>query len=137
MGAVAFNTYELIKTLEGAGMSEEQAEAITTGILRAHEVAGLATKADLRELQAQNKADLQEMRAEMREEMAALRTDLQELRAETKADVQGVKADMREMELRIDKKLVEMKGESMLVRWMLGLIMAGIAGLIIKTFFGT
>jgi len=44
---------------------------------------------------------------------------------------------MREMELRIDKKLVEMKGESMLVRWMLGLIMAGIAGLIIKTFFGT
>jgi len=44
---------------------------------------------------------------------------------------------MREMELRIDKKLVEMKGESMLVRWMLGLIMAGITGLIIKTFFGT
>jgi len=119
MGAVAFNTYELIKTLEGAGMSEEQAEAITTGILRAHEVAGLATKADLRESQAQTKADLQE------------------LRAETKADLQGVKADMREMELRIDKKLVEMKGESMLVRWMLGLIMAGITGLIIKTFFGT
>jgi len=108
MGAVAFNTYELIKTLEKAGMSEKQAEAITTGILRAHEVAGLATKADLRELQAQTKADLQE-----------------------------VKADMREMELRIDKKLVEMKGESMLVRWMLGLIMAGITGLIIKTFFGT
>jgi len=112
MGAVAFNTYELIKTLEKAGMSEKQAEAITTGILRAHEVAGLATKADLRELQAQTKADL-------REEMAALRTDLQELRAETKADLQAVKteiresqaqtkAEMRELELRMTIKLGSM-----------------------------
>jgi len=90
MASVAFNTYEFIKNLEKSGLSEEQAEAISTGILRAHDSASVATKADL-----------------------------------------------REMELRIDKRLAEMKGESMLIRWMLGLIIAGVAGLVIKTFFGT
>jgi len=90
MAAVTFNTHELIKSLEKAGLNEKQAEAITTGILKSHDSADLATKGDL-----------------------------------------------REMELRIDKKLTEMKGESTLIRWMLGLIMAGIAGLMIKSFFGT
>jgi len=90
MATVAFNTYEFIKSLEDAGLNEKQAAAISTGILRAHDSADVATKGDL-----------------------------------------------REMELRIDRKLAEMKGESILIRWMLGLIIAGIAGLIIKTFFGT
>jgi len=90
MATLTFNTHELIKNLEKAGLSEKQAEAITTGILLAHDSANVATKGDL-----------------------------------------------REMELRIDKKLVEMRGESILIRWMLGVIIAGIAGLIIKTFFGT
>jgi len=90
MAVVAFNTHELIKSLEKAGLNEKQAEAISAGILRAHDSADVATKGDL-----------------------------------------------REMELRIDKKLTEMKGESTLIRWMLGLIMAGIVGLMIKSFFGT
>jgi len=126
MGAVAFNTYDFVKSLTDAGIEEEQAAAISAGILRAHEIADLATKADLRELQAQTKADLRELQAQNKAELQ-----------EVKADLQEVKAEMREMELRIDKKLTEMKGESILVRWMLGLIMAGIAALMIKSFFGT
>jgi len=90
MATVAFNTHEFIKGLIKTGLSENQAEAISSGILSAHESAEIATRADL-----------------------------------------------REMELRIDKKLAEMCGESLLVRWMLGLIIAGIAGLMIKSFFGT
>jgi len=90
MATLAFNTYEFIKNLKDSGLNEKQAEAITTGILQAHDSADVATKGDLREL-----------------------------------------------ELRLDKKLTEMKGESILIRWMLGVIIAGIAGLIIKTFFGT
>jgi len=108
MASVAFNTYEFIKSLTDAGIEEQQAAAISAGILRAHETADLATKGDLRKLQAQ---------------------------MEVKIDKMDAKID--KMELRIDRKLAEMRGESILVRWMLGLIMAGIAGLIIKTFFGT
>jgi len=65
MGVVAFNTYEFIKSLEQAGLSEKQAEAITTGILRAHDSADVATKADLREMQVQTKADLRELELRM------------------------------------------------------------------------
>jgi len=59
MAAVAFNTHEFIKSLEQVGISEEQAEAISAGILRAQEVSNLATKSDLRlEIrEAQNQTD--------------------------------------------------------------------------------
>jgi len=68
------------------------------------------------------------LRAETKAEMGELRADFNELRTQTKAD-------LRELELRIDKKLTEIKGESYLVRWMLGLIIAGIASLMVKSFF--
>jgi len=51
MAAITFNTHEFIKSLEKTGLSEKQAEAITTGILRAHDSADVATKADLREME--------------------------------------------------------------------------------------
>jgi len=119
MGAVAFNTYDFVKSLEDAGMDEKHAAAISEGILRAHEVADLATKADLRESQAQTKAELQELRAEIREEIAQLRTeiresqaqnqtDLQELRAEIRESQAQTKAEMRELELRMTIKLGSM-----------------------------
>jgi len=83
MGAVAFNTYEFIKSLTDAGIEEEQAAAISAGILRAHEVADLATKTDLRESQAQTKAEIGELRMQTR-------------------------ADLRELELRMTIKLGSM-----------------------------
>jgi len=119
MGAVAFNTYDFVKSLEDAGMDEKHAAAISAGILRAHEVADLATKTDVRELKADVKAS-----------EAALRSEMREMQIQIDAKIDN-------LELRIDKKLTEMRGESILVRWMLGLIMAGIAGLVIKSFFGT
>jgi len=97
MGAVAFNTYEFIKSLTDAGIEEEQAAAISAGILRAHEVADLATKADLRELQAQTKADFNKLQANFNE----LRAEFREFQTQTKAD-------LRELELRMTVKLGSM-----------------------------
>jgi len=141
MGAVAFNTYELIKNLEKAGMSEEQAEVISTSILRAHEVAGLATKADLRESQAQTKADL-------RESQAQTKADLQEVKADLKATETALRAELRESQAQtkaeIDKLEAKFDGEIKLLKWMLGVTLAGVGSLVvmaislvIKTFFGT
>jgi len=125
MGAVAFNTYEFIKSLEDAGMDEKHAAAISNGILRAHEVADLATKGDLRESQARTDSKIDKVEA-------TLRTEMQELRAETKADLQEVKteiqelrtqtkADLRELELRMTIKL----GSMMIVA-------VGVIGMMIK-----
>jgi len=41
----------------------------------------------------------------------------------------ATKADLRELELRLH-------GEMLLMKWMLGLLLAGVASLILKSFFG-
>jgi len=119
MAIVAFNTYDFVKSLEDAGMDEKHAAAISAGILRAHEIADLATKADLRELQASTKAEMRELQAQM----------------EAKID---------KVEAKLEKETSEIKGEIKLLKWMLGIILGGMGsliamgiGLIIKAFFGT
>jgi len=119
MGAVAFNTYELIKNLEKAGMSETQAEAISTGILRAHEVANLATKADLREVKADVKsselalrAEIQEVRSEFRESLAQMDAKIDKVEASLDAKIDKVEANLDakidKLELRMTIKLGSM-----------------------------
>jgi hypothetical protein len=51
MSAVTFDTLQFVKTLEAAGVSAPQAEAIATAVKDSHETAELATKSDLRELE--------------------------------------------------------------------------------------
>jgi len=51
MSSVTFNRCEFINKLERTGLSETQAEAISTGILQIHQSADLVTKADLREME--------------------------------------------------------------------------------------
>jgi len=65
MASVTFNTYELIKNLEKTGLSEKQAEAITTSILRIHDSADVATKGDLREMELRIKSEMREMELRM------------------------------------------------------------------------
>ncbi|TWP33766.1 DUF1640 domain-containing protein, partial [Xylella fastidiosa] len=56
-----------------------------------------------------------------------LETNLQDL---------ATKQDLRELELKleskIDKGFTEVKGEMLLLKWMLGVLVAGVAALIIK-----
>lgn len=54
----------------------------------------------------------------------------------------ATKADLREMEFRLEKRFAEMNerfakadGRTILLQWMLGLVIAGIASLVLKTFF--
>jgi len=49
--AVTFDTLKFVETLEGAGVSREQASAIASAVRDSHEAADVATKGDLRELE--------------------------------------------------------------------------------------
>jgi hypothetical protein len=53
------------------------------------------------------------------------------------ADVKSLasKADMRELELKIDTRFEKLSGEMTLLKWMLGLVIAGIIALILKSYF--
>lgn len=48
MGAAAFDTLKFVKTLEAAGVSVPQAEAISFAVREAHESVDVATKRDLK-----------------------------------------------------------------------------------------
>ncbi|HGJ5882066.1 hypothetical protein [Arsenophonus sp.] len=65
MGQVAFDTLQASEELESAGISREQARAISLVVRRSHEVADVATKADIVEVN-RNIADVRkDLSAEM------------------------------------------------------------------------
>jgi hypothetical protein len=45
------------------------------------------------------------------------------------------KADLQALELRMESKLVRIEGEITLIKWMLGILIAGVLSLVVKAFF--
>jgi len=50
-------------------------------------------------------------------------------------ELSPIKADLKETEFRLDAKLTKMEGELSLLKWMLGLVIAGILALVLKAYF--
>jgi len=66
MAAITFDTLQFVQTLEKAGVDREQASAFAHAVRDSHESAELATKADLCELKTELKADNQSLRSELK-----------------------------------------------------------------------
>ena len=111
MAAVTFDTLKFVETLKEARVPEPQAKAFSTAVQESHEAADLATKADLREYESVIRGDLEKLETGLRHEMGDLRHEIKAL------------------ELRIH-------GEMLLLKWMIGLLIAQVASLILKLFFG-
>lgn len=47
----------------------------------------------------------------------------------------ATKHDLKETELKIDNKLEAIRGEINLIKWMIGLLLAGVVSLVLKSFF--
>ena len=108
MTVVAFDTYELIKKLKDSGFEELQAEALADAFVTTQEtyLADLVTSQELKDV-----------RQELKQDIAQLRQEIKEL---------GFKMDI---------KYESMKGEIILIKWMMGIMIAGILSLILKAFF--
>jgi hypothetical protein len=78
---------------------------------------------------------LAEIQAHVVAENIATKDDVQAL----KGDIQSLRADLRELETRmtgrIDTLESKVDGKFLLLQWMLGLVMGGVAALILKAFF--
>ncbi|AHF74465.1 putative phage protein [Candidatus Sodalis pierantonius str. SOPE] len=96
MGQVAFDTQEFVETLENAGLNREQAKAITLVVRESHEVADLATKADIKDV----KRDLEDARKDLSAEIANVRKDLSAEISTVKRDLEDVR---KEIEFRFEK----------------------------------
>ena len=107
------DTHKVFERLRGAGYSKEMAEALLDTLGDSWDT--LATKADLDEVRGDIKALEAATKAEIngvRGEIDGVRGDIKALEAATRAEIDGVrgevkaletatKADMREMELRM------------------------------------
>lgn len=80
MTALAFDTHQAVKVLTAAGADESLAEAVVATVGEA--VSGnVATKADLAEVKAELKSEIVAVKAEIAEVRAELKIDLGDLEA--------------------------------------------------------
>jgi len=107
-----FDTLKAAEALEKVGFTGAQAKAVTHIIVEAQ--ANLATKADLREFQAEVRGEFKALRADNQRLLAAFESHVAVLRAENKrmeetlrADMAGLRADVAG--LRSDNKRLEEK----------------------------
>lgn len=105
MGQVAFDTLQASEELETAGISREQARAISLVVRKSHEVADVATKADIAEV----KRDIVDVRKDMAirfektdGQIADVRKDMATRFEKTDAQIADVRKDIAQVDKRLD-----------------------------------
>ncbi|MFT4466216.1 MAG: coiled-coil domain-containing protein [Sodalis sp. (in: enterobacteria)] len=96
MGQVAFDTQEFVETLEHAGLPKDQAKAISLVVRKSHEVADLATKADINDV----KRDIDDVRKDFSAEITGVKRDLEDVHKDLSAEIANVR---KEIEFRFEK----------------------------------
>ncbi|MGX8939302.1 hypothetical protein ACWWJF_00500 [Symbiopectobacterium sp. Eva_TO] len=115
MGQVAFDTLQASEELETAGISREQARAISLVVRKSHEVADVATKRDLEDVRKEVIARFEKTEAQI----ADVRKDMQLVRKDLQLEMAGIRAEQK------------------LMRWMLSAGILGILSLVVKAFLVT
>ncbi|OIV46787.1 hypothetical protein BK025_09000 [Sodalis sp. TME1] len=124
MGQVAFDTLQASEELETAGISREQAKAISLVVRKSHEVADVATK-----------RDLEDVRKDMISRFEKNEAQIQARFEKTDAQISDVRKDMQLVRKDLQLEMAGIRSEQKLIRWMLSALIAGVASLIIKAFF--
>lgn len=104
------DTQKIYSALVAGGFTEKQAETVIE-TMRLIDLSHLTTKQDLKEARSELRQEIKEARSELQQQ-----TD--QLRAEMK------------------QQFTEVRGEIYLIKWMMGILLAGVLSLVMKTFFG-
>jgi len=98
-----FDTLAASEALKDAGFSDKQAKAVTHTIVAAQD--NLASKADIRELRAEMKAEFKAQRADM----AGLRADNKRVLDAFEAHVKALRADNKRVEETLKTEIKSLK----------------------------
>ena len=152
MAVISFDTLKHVERLTAAGVPDAQARAEASAlrdVLAESLDTTIATKGDIARLEgsfsrleASTKADVREVRDELRETKAELKSDIAHLEASTKAAVREVRDELREtkaelkadsarVENRIDLLHKDMQSMELRMTIKLGAMLAATAGVII------
>lgn len=89
----SLDTHAYIKSLMGAGFSEQQAEILTKGLRQVH-VGNVATKEDLAHVRDELKAEIAALRTETKADLAHVRDELKDDIALLRVEIRDMKAEM-------------------------------------------
>jgi hypothetical protein len=117
MATVTFDTLKFVEKLRTAGVPEAQAKAQAEVLVSA--------LSEAIEVQLATKTDIAAVKADIAQSERAVKADITKLEREVKADIAGVRTDMTKM----DRELY-------LIKWMMGMVVAGVTALILEAFFG-
>ncbi|MDC6408868.1 DUF1640 domain-containing protein [Xylella fastidiosa subsp. morus] len=138
MTSVAFDTLKFANRLKTAGVPAAHAEAEAEALAEVLEInlQGLA------ESESKNGKALARLEVDMKEGFAQV--DQRFVQMEKNIDQRFAQVDTRFVQMeknidqrfaQVDTRFAEIKGEMLLLKWMLGVLVAGVAALIIKAFF--
>ena len=139
-----FDTYELVQYLimEGA-FKQAQAEAIIKTVKASRdavitaeqlydiirkEQANLATKADVAEVRSEMKTEIAEVKteiAEVKTEISEVKTEIAEVRTEVKTEIAEVKIEVKTEIAKVRTEMSEMKVD--IIKWVVGLLLGNTA----------
>ncbi|WP_339053818.1 DUF1664 domain-containing protein [Arsenophonus endosymbiont of Crataerina pallida] len=145
MGQVAFDTLQASEELQTAGLTSQQAKAISLVVRKSHEVADVATKRDLEDVRKDLTTQISDVRKEIADVRKDLSAEIADVRKDLSAEIADVRKDLsaeitnvrKNMEITRKDLQLEMSGiraEQKLMRWMLGAGILGILSLVVKAF---
>jgi hypothetical protein len=160
MATITFDTLKFVEKLRAVGVSEAQAKVQAEVLVFAlDEVMDqqLATKADIARLEREVRVDIARLEREVKTDIARLenstqaefkevRADIAGLEKSTKAEIAGLekstKAEIARLENSTQAEFKEVKADivvlqrdTYVIKWMMGMVLAGVTALVLKTFF--
>lgn len=113
-----YDTLKLSRSLrDKAHFSQDQAEGLAE-VLNDSALETLATKADITELRSELKIELSELRTELKEDIGKVRVEIADLKTELKGDIADLKSELKGdiAEVRIEMKGLEGRLEGKIER---------------------
>lgn len=104
------DTQKVYTALLAGGFTAQQAETVIE-TMRMIDLSQLTTKDDLKDLRIELKQDIHNLRAE-------------------------IKADFAALELKWEARFAKLESDNVLIKWMMGFILAGILSLVMKAYVG-
>ncbi|MDD0930484.1 DUF1640 domain-containing protein [Xylella fastidiosa] len=120
MTSVAFDTLKFANRLKTAGVPAAHAEAEAEALAEVLEI---------------NLQGLAESESKNGKALARLEVDMKEGFAQVDQRFVQMEKNIDQRFAQVDTRFAEIKGEMLLLKWMLGVLVAGVAALIIKAFF--
>ncbi|MDS9991061.1 DUF1640 domain-containing protein, partial [Xylella fastidiosa] len=118
--SVAFDTLKFANRLKTAGVPAAHAEAEAEALAEVLEI---------------NLQGLAESESKNGKALARLEVDMKEGFAQVDQRFVQMEKNIDQRFAQVDTRFAEIKGEMLLLKWMLGVLVAGVAALIIKAFF--